>query len=437
MTTKLEYLKKAVTSVSSKPMERKDWFYYALSILVLKDEDITDKKHLDLLVKQDGLYYVNVTEDGSSEAVKIVDYDKSKPLFSISDVISIDSSWLPSVTGKLETTLGRLIVNKLVLADVVGGLVPYINSKFSVSDIETIFSYKVKNDEDMKAGDISVKQMNVCIDRLTFLNNLGPLIAVAATYKTITAPPDLEKRKAAILKKYEGQLGDPVKAVEFEEELSAIDKEYLADDPDSNKIFSRKSKAGRKKMLLTVGNTNDFTATGKGTFIAKSLDQGVSTDKDEFAAHINDIRFSSYSRGASTARGGYAYKQLQRGLGGVEIDQTPCSTTRGFVRLIAKSNYKTLVNRYVKSKSGWVVVSDIPEAEKYIDKQVEIRSPMYCKTPDNKVCYACMGANYKGSPSGISNLISGISTVMLKIGLKAMHASVTETAEVTINDLCG
>lgn len=435
MTTRLEYLNKCITN--SNLLETKNWYISCFGISILKD-DLEWEKDLTryrIVTKIDGLYYIDFDDENKSILVKIVDYKKNTPLFNMQEVIEIDSSWLPTIKGKIQTKIGRLIVNKVVLYDSIGVTINYLNEKINVKTIENIFSDKVKNKEDLKEGYVSVEQMKECVDRLNFLTNLSIIINVASTEKSITPPPGISEIKKKLLKEYENQLEDPVKVVELETKLSNIDKEYLSDDIAANTIFNNKSKTGRKKMFLMVGDTNDFTATGKGKVITDSLSEGLNINEDVFPAYMNDIRSGSFSRGSSTALGGYTYKILQRALSSIRIEEKPCVTTKGLKRLITKDNYKKLVNRYIKENS-WKLISNIELASKYIDKIVEIRSPIYCKTEDNNVCYACMGENYKATPNGISNLAANVSAVILTIALKAMHGSVTETSNIELKDLC-
>jgi len=245
----------------------------------------------------------------------------------------------------------------------------------------------------------------------------------------------LKKRKKNLLKKYEGQLNDPVKVVELESELSKIDNEYLADDPAAKNIFNKKSKTARKKLFLMFGETADFINTNEGKVVLNSLAEGISTSKEDFPKYMNDLRSGSFDRGASTALAGYSYKILQRSLSGIKILNTPCNTTKGIKRLITNSNYKKIINRYVKEK-GWKLVSDIEIAKGYIGQEVEIRSVMYCKAPDNTICYACMSENYKNTPTATTTLAANISSVLLNTFLKKMHSSGLDTGKIDMKDLC-
>lgn len=434
--TRLEYLKQCITSGNI--IENKNWYIQCFAIPLLK-EDTTDPAtlpRLSIVTKMDGLYYVEVV-DGQHSLIKISDFTKGQPLYNFQEVVDVDATWLPNIPSKQPAKIGVLIVNALVLYPCFGTrlefLNPGVNASMNMSEIETLLVNKAKSPDDAGPNDILVSEMVDCIGRFGFLSNLSTLISIAATPKAITPPPGIEKIREQLTKEYEGQLNDPVKVVELEGKLNAIDSEYLKDDPAANKIFTSKSRTARKKLFLMYGETKDFVP-GKGNVVVPSLTQGVNTSPENFPKYMNDLRYASFSRGASTQYAGYAYKVLQRSLSGLTITKDPCNTTRGLKRNITKSTFNKLVNRYVKD-GGWKLVADIEMAKKYIDTTVEIRSSMYCTSPGNTVCYKCMSENYKNSPNGISNLAATISDILLNMFLKMMHGTKTEVIEVKMDDL--
>ena len=431
--TRLEYLKKCITS--QRIIENKNWYISCFAIPLLREDTSWQNNPVlyNIVTKIDGLYYIDVDEAGNWILVKIDDYKPDTPLFDFQELIEVDSSWLPTIKTKQETKIGVLIINALCLYPALGTKLDYLNKTIKIEEVETILVSRVKNDDEAGPNDITVKEMINCINRFTFLVNLSTLINIAATPKAITPPPNIKEIRNKLIKEYEGQLNDPVKLVELETRLNAIDKEYLADDPAANKIFNRKSKTARKKMFLIYGETKDFVS-GSNNFVLPALSDGVDTSPENFPLYINDLRYGSFSRGTSTQLSGYAYKVLQRSLSGLSISKEPCDTTRGLKRHITKSNFNKLVNRYIKD-GGWKLISTIDEAREYIDKTVEIRSTMYCTSPGNTVCYKCMSENYKNVPNGITNLAASISDTLMNLFLKLMHGTTSEVTDIKMEDL--
>lgn len=224
MLTKLEYLKKAI---AANKIDNKTWYVSCFAIPLLKDDTAkhTEASQYDIVTKLDGLYYIDINEAGEKVPEKISDYVKDEPLFRFQDVIEVDPSWGPFITSKLETKIGNLIINALVLYPAFKNKLGYVNSQIKVSTIEKLLAEKVVSDKDAKESDISVSDMIDCFDRLSFLTNLANIINLASSRKAITPAPGLAKAKKELLEKYKDQLHDPVKLVEFEQALIKIDND--------------------------------------------------------------------------------------------------------------------------------------------------------------------------------------------------------------------
>ncbi|QXN70600.1 putative DNA-directed RNA polymerase [Bacillus phage vB_BspM_AgentSmith] len=430
MTAKLDYFKLAIQNL--KVLESKDWYLYTIAIPILKAMKQPEEE-LALFTKPDGLYYSTYVS-GTWEAVKISDYREGEPLFQFEDKINADPSWLPTISKPIETTIGRMLVNAFVLYGSFGVKVPYRNEIMEVKTFNEILIRQLRDEDKAKGDDIKVSEMVQCFDRLTFISSLATIINVAATKKTISAPEGLEKKKKELLAKYEGQLTDPVKLAEFEGELDKFDRDFLSDDPDSDKILSSKTRTARRKMYLAFGKPSGFD--NNATAITSSLMDGLEVSRQNLPQYMDDLRFGSYSRGGSTAKSGYIYKILQRALTSLNVVGTPCNTTTGLVRYITDKDYMNLMDRSVKVSGKWKILSSPEEAEHFVGKDTEIRSPMYCTSPGGTVCYSCLSESYKDSEAGITNLAAVFSDALMSLFLKAMHSTSTYLTTVTMDDLC-
>jgi len=435
MATKLEYLKKSITTANV--ISNKSWYVSTIGIPLTSTQDKWNNNStpLTIVVKPKGMFYTDLAEDGSVTLIPISDYKKDTPLFTFQDLIEVDSSWLPSIKSKITTKLGNLILNALVIYPSLKTKLDYINTPISVKLLEGILASRVKNEDEAKPGDILVPEMIECIDRLYFVTNLADIVNIASTPKVITPPPGIDKLKKDLLKEYEGQLDDPVKLVEMSKKLTDADDAYLADDPSATKIFSKKQKNARKKLYLIFGEALAFEPSTKTNAVMPSLSEGISSDPDDFVKYMNDLRMGSYARGASTQLAGYAYKILQRSLSNLTINRTPCNTKVGIKRVIFKSTASKLINRYVKEQGKWILIESIDQANKYIDKVVEMRSAAYCTTEGNSICYQCLSEVYKESPSGVTNMAAELSSVLLNAFLKLTHGKEIEAMQIDVADL--
>lgn len=440
MLTKLEYLKIAI---SANKIENKTWYYSCFGIPLLKEEADWENKYnlFDIVTRMDGLYFVDLkdhnvkTTYGNKQLVKITDYVKDEPLYRFQDIVTIDPSWGAFAKSKMDTKIGVLIVNALILYPSFQGKLDYMNTHIKMGDIEKILAQRVVSDHEAKEGDISVSDMIKCFDRFAFLNNLANIINIASTRKAITPPPGIDKIKAALMKEYEGQLHDPVKLVELEQKLIKVDTEYLADDPTASNIFNGKSRTGRKKMFLIYGDTMDFEKSTNAKTVEGSLSEGLSTDPKDFPKYMNDLRVGSFARGGSTQLGGYTYKILQRSLSSISISQTECNTKRGLKRVITPYNVTKLLNRYIALGGKWTLIETIEDAKKLMDKEVMVRSSMFCTSPKNTVCYKCMNEMYKDIPTGVTNIASELSGTILGMFMKLTHGKINESTSINMKDL--
>lgn len=434
MLTKLEYLKAAI---AANKIEDKSWYFSCFAIPILKEEsNWKDKaKQLDIVTRLDGLYYVDTDTKGELVLKKITDYVKDEPLYRFQDKITIDPSWGPFINTKTETKIGILIINALILYPSFKNKLGYINETIKISNIEKLLAERVVSDKDAKETDITVTEMIKCFDRFNFLTNLASIINISATKKAITPPPNILKIKQEMMKEYEGQLHDPVKLVELEQRLIAIDNEYLADDPAAKNIFNKKSKTARKKMFLIYGDTMDFEKSTNTRAISSSLLEGLSTKEEDFPKYMNDLRVGSFSRGSSTQLGGYTYKILQRSLSSISISPVECNTKRGLKRFINDYNVSKLLNRYVMLDDKWTLIESMEQANKLKGKEVIIRSSMFCTSPKNTICYKCMNEIYKTIPSGVTNIASELSATLLTLFMKLAHGKISESTTIDMKDL--
>lgn len=433
--TRLDYLKLCVSSL--KGITKKNWYICAFTIPLFKDHPVTDEhEELDLIVQSDGLYTL-LDVEGKLELTKITDHKKDQPLFSWQETVTIDNSWLVNVKGSIETIIGRMLVNAIVFVRTCGDRIPYLNKpKFSVGDVESILIAKTKNPEELKAGDISVPEMIECIDSLNFFVFVSTFTSIAATPRTISAPPGAKEYRDKLMKEYGDSLADPVKLVEFQDKLAAFDKDYLKDDPAAQAIFGSKSRASRAKTYYFYGKGLDFIDNkGDEAIIRESLAEGGQPEPKELAKHFNDLRFASFSRGSKTAQGGYTYKILQRSISGLKVSSTPCNTKLGLPRVLDANQAKKFVGRSIRKGDSWVLIDTPDKALELVGKPIVVRSTMFCTSPGNSVCYACMSDSYKGQENATTNIASGISSVILTASLKLMHGTVTKSTEIELDDL--
>lgn len=425
--TKIEYLK---LCIQHKKYSELSWL---ISILGYISAIPIDKlKHLDLSYELNGYSYLD-----NQTLVKITDAT-TQPLFNIKDTITIDSTWLPNVKDPIETTIGKLIANIICVVEPFGANVPYINSKFTVSTIESMIMTKLHSNpepgQDKKPDIIYVDDYIKLIDNTHYLNSISPIISVSGTPKIITKPTGIEEFTKALIEKYKGKLHDPIALADFEKELKDFDDNYLKDDPGYGIFISGKIKnIARKKLFLGIGAGLDFVEKTKLEPILSTLAEGWNLEPNEFKLMMNDIRYGSFSRGAETVKGGVTFKTLIRATNSFTISLEDCNTKLTLPRTFNSGDIKQLVDRTIVVNDKLITIENIDQAKQYLDKQVNLRSPIYCKSPNDTLCHICCGKKISQHKDNLAILLSEISAIILKASLKIMHGTVLSTAEIDLD----
>lgn len=431
---KLTYLKKAIQAVT--PLEKKAWYIYAFSFPIAKEPgDLSTYDLLDLVYTQSGMHCV-IENEGVRALESITDYDKSSTLFSMEDMIPVSSEWLSTIKTAEPKRLGALIINAVVLYPVVKEKIPYMDAPITENKIETAFSSVMKDESDGvidPSKDITIDDYISCIDRLWFFTSISNIVTMASSYKFISPPPGARELANKLLKENKDSLGDAVVVANMLDQLNKLNKDSLKDDPVARRMGDSKSEIARKKLFLMYGETNDFITTLQSKPITNAMEEGIDTSEEILPRYMNDLRYASYSRGHSTQLSGYSYKVLQRSLSGLEVSDTPCSTKVGFLRLIKEP--QKLVGRQILKDSKWIPVDSLQEASAYLGKTVEVRSARNCTTPENMICYACLGISYKGYKNAMNNLAAEFSGELMTLFLKRMHTSGFSTAKIDDVDL--
>lgn len=428
--TKDEYFKNVIAEKA--PLFKKEWFYKAFTLPILRDEDLKGKDPNDLVIRADGLY----TLDDMKELVRISDWTKGEPLFDHQEIITFEKGLLPNIRKDIEAKRGVGILNAVTFHGIEDRTEFVNGDNLDPKKFTSTITEKVVDDADFDGKNgISVTEMLSMADRMRYFDSFGEALVTTATERTITRAKGIDEYRAKLLKEYEGQLQDPIKLVELQNKLREYDAEYLKGDLAAKNVFVAKTRVGREKMYNMYGKGLDFVNDpNNDTLILSSVSDGMSYERDEVPKYFNDLRAASFNRGSKTALGGYTYELIQKSLAGMRISSEPCKTTEGLVKEMTEAEIQYSVGRYIKDKGKWKRINSTEEA-RALPKIVEMRSPMYCIAEGDDYCYACISAYYKNLPNAVSNLASAVSDVLLNMFLKLMHGVKTGSVEIRPTDL--
>jgi len=417
---KIDYFKYAI---KNKLLDKLNWFYSTLS---LQSSDFVENEY----IKYEGKKYYAIID---GEYVHIE--DATKTIFNIKDPIKLTKNDLGNIVKDVNTDIGLAIVNYILLVNNFGSKIEYINNSMSVGSIEKIIVKMLNNDT------ISIKEYTGFVDSCSFLTNFSRLVSISATAKNILPPPGIKEHKKKSLDEMVAEHGedwdeDFTLVKKFEDKLTAFDNEWLKDDPSNGKLVSGKVKgAGRTKTFLMFGAEAGFDRSGKASTITSSLDEGWPEDSDKLATMFNASRSGSFDRGSETQKGGVTAKVVLRATNSVKINPgVDCGSKIGKTILVNDINKQYMIDRYVLI-GGKSILLDETSVNKYVGKEIDIRSPQYCKLDKNNLCGVCVGKKLERHKDGISLLMTDISATILAISLSAMHFKELSTVELKMDEI--
>lgn len=385
-------------------------FFYSVMTIPLQDKN----KYFKTVGKK---YIVFI---GQKEE-EIIDKTTDVPLFSLTDSIRLFKEDIPNIKDYVDTTIGRAILNAILLGYNCKDKIPYINEYVDIDTIEG------KVADGLKSNKITIEEYVNFVDSCSLLQSLSRIVTISATPKTMTPPPGLVKFKKELKEEFDKNYGvkwvrDAVRVVEFENRLKEFDSEYMKDDPTNGKVTSNKIKNdARSKMYLTFGTDTGFNINNEvPEMVYNSLLEGYPPNIKQLTAIYNSSRAGSFARGDETKDSGTVSKKLLRATSNMVITPGDCGSKLYKTITVTKELSKTLVGRYVKVGNKIEVIED---GSKYIGKTIEIRSPMFCKNKGRQYCAVCCGDNLSQYRKGATIIATDISAVLMKTFLKKMHTA--------------
>ncbi|UPT53841.1 hypothetical protein [Vibrio phage phiKT1019] len=430
MITKHEYLK---LCFKMRCYQKKAWL---LSVFT-KLSDGEDTKRILSKIKfalhrdEEGYYFFK--EDGSTERVE---GDLSGPFCYKDERITIDADFDPRVKEPLETTLGILLVNRVVFYEALKDNTPYHNKSMNGGDVKKIIStVMVDNPEEgevVPPGKCSVDDCHKVTKQFNYLMGLNNVFCKAASVQALTVDPELLKFKAKLLEEHPDSLHDPIKASWIIDQLVAKDMEIQLNG-DSKDFFINKKfiDNARKRMFIAFGAEQDWN-TGEYTFLSKSLDDGWDVDRLEM--YINTSIAGSYDRGKATGEGGAAVKDIQRLTSRITIPEEDCKTAVYEDVHMTEDQMKLWVGSYYVSASGelkrWMGVEN-----NLVGSDLKFRTPNVCGTSEGNYCKVCVGDALSEAADALSMECSDIATGFMLQRMKGMHVSSMSVKSYTLAEL--
>ena len=376
--------------------------------------------------------YANIDKSKSSNGISI------KPKYNIYTYFDYEYK-----KGEvIHTTLGKFVYNKVMIQNLgFDKVFGYINDEFTegrFSKFEAALTNALKDDK------ITTRDMIKYIDtRDWFGLSMHGVITSSFTPAVIKTPKEVLDLKEELFKKYAKEIAEGNTAVVAEIEKALINKEMevLKGDVGLDLYTSgaRGSVGNNLKNINLIRGSVYNNLTGKFDIVKNSLMDML--DKDDFTPHVNTIVTGSYARGVGTREGGYLTKQLiqvcsPETLGPKDSD---CGSKGYIVITLTNENAKMYMYRYMISSSGELILLTSDNINKYIGKEIKIRSPQYCLGIGGNqhcICNKCMGDEfYILGKENVGLLVSKASSKVTKMSLAKFHDSVVKVNKIDVNGI--
>lgn len=388
-----------------------------------------DKKHLYVVENYEK------KEDVELLTLEYLGSNLETPLIKINNDFDLYPNEIMNFKGDkpIITTPGFILLNQRIFVESFGDIVPYINKEIKVGDLDDILADLLFNDK------VTMEQAHQYMTNCYDIGYFTELCNRNFTDKSFTTHPDMVNRKKELFSKLsEEDKKNPLILSKIEDELLALDKEYIkGDDAD---VFhaaqgGKSYDVHRKKLFITVGAIPSFSDKGEAEFnlIENSLSEGW--DKYSFDTRVNEIYKGSYDRGAETAKGGELTKYVLRVFQDLAVSEDDCGSTLG-VTVELTDNATDKANLQFVGRTN--LENNLPFSKEEIlsnlGKTIKMRDPLFCKSKSG-ICYKCMGYNFERIKEiDIGSYILDVSSGIMMISMKNMHGTKLSTKNINFKD---
>jgi len=338
-------------------------------------------------------------------------------------------------TETITTNVGLFIFNKFLIEESFSKVVGYINTPVNAKiqkNIEAKISQALLDDI------ITVEEMVKYLNKLQWLSKeFNAVFSGSFTMKTLKPVPKVMKHKEKLVKENKEALdkGDIAVAVNIEKELLDMAREELKGDPgmDLYNSGARGSFDNNYKNIAVIKGPVYNPVTDKYDFVSSNFMEGIK--KEEIPIVANSIPAGAYPKAVGTQTGGYYNKQISAAFQGVVLDKqgSDCGTKLTLEVLLTDSNKSQFLHRYIVSGSNLILL-DSNNIDKYINKKVKFRSPMFCK--GDKLCSKCAGIlYYKLGIENIGLTATKLAGTLLNLNMKKFHNSTANIKKIDLNEI--
>lgn len=404
---------------------------------------VTKKKSKTITNKDDINYILSIDHKKASEKDTVMqlfaDFGDG-PKYNVYDLIKIppktfgglsnssdeynknDAQESSKKTNKSEfiTSVGLWIFNRSFI-EPISDIIGYINkpiTKKVFGNINEKVSYALLEDK------ITIRQLKNFIMQNQILMSCCSALTPAHTEALLYMQEDIEKKKAELEKKYKKELdaGDLVVMKKMENELIDYAKDLLEGD-DSLDMYDSGARSTYDNNFknMYIMRSGAMQTNGDVKIITSSYISGLK-EKD-YVINADASIGGPYSKSKATSSGGYLEKQLTAATAHIKTPKegTDCGTKDTITVNLNKGNIKDWYYSYILQNGKLIEL--LPEnADKFINKTVNMRFSALCKNKDGTICEACAGTLFRRiGIDGVGLTSMNIGSALKNKRMKAFH----------------
>jgi len=360
--------------------------------------------------------------------------NRPKARFNTYDKFTLPAGRLFNKTD-IETTVGRFIFNLATLPEKYLKKYGYYNdtlTKSALGKFESKLGDMLLNDE------LTTKEFAEYTDRCEWLSMTVVLfLAPALNFQVINPIPEVIAKRDELFNKYDDLIkkGDNAVAEKIESEVLALaDKHIKEHNSEAYDYYTSGlgsfSNNYKKSSVMAGAIENPYTK--KLDILKSNYTDGVSPEDVSKFANLTII--GGYARGVATQFGGYLRKKMD--MFGQSIARgepgSDCGTKQT-IKITIQDDLKGLfVNRYIVENGQLVLLTD-ENIKNYVNKEVNLRSPMCCK--GECLCNKCLGElPYKLQIQNIGFMNSAMASVLMNASMKKIHDASIKFTKIKIEN---
>lgn len=335
----------------------------------------------------------------------------------------------------VDTTAGRILMNKLLIEGKIESIIPdgFINYEVTAKKMEGIF--------ELVSNALIKKTLPLEPNVVDFLNSyefwglkLVGIFSPSLSMNMIKPDSEINQLKDKLLAEA-GPNPSLAKMVEIEDKLVALAREKKKNDPAMSLFVSGargKFEDNYKNTTIGLGPLKN-PITNEYNFVSSNYMSGIK--KEDIPSLANLVVNSGFPKAVGTQVAGYMTKQFYAVYQSIVVDEagTDCGTKAYLNIKLTPDIIDLFYDQYIVEGNKLVLLTD-ENADKYVNKSVQMRSPMYCIS--DKICNKCAGE--RPELIGIKNigLTAGrVSNTMLQKRMKNWHITKVSMNKVDPNTL--